>query len=148
MAQWTDVLIEDLKRHEGLRLKAYLCTAGVPTIGYGATRYLDGTKVQLGDSITQSLADLMLKHDVKTAVADARATLPVFDELDGPRKTVWANMAYNLGRARLAGFKNTIAAIVAKDYAQAALRMKQSKWATQVGQRATFLINRMATGKW
>ena len=37
---------------EGVRLKAYKCSAGVPTIGFGNTFYEDGTKVKMGDSIT------------------------------------------------------------------------------------------------
>jgi len=37
---------------EGVRLKAYKCSAGVPTIGFGNTFYEDGTKVKIGDSIT------------------------------------------------------------------------------------------------
>lgn len=41
-----------IKLFEGLRIKAYLCSAGVPTIGFGNTFYEDGSKVKLGDTIT------------------------------------------------------------------------------------------------
>jgi len=41
-----------IKLFEGLRVKAYLCSAGVPTIGFGNTFYEDGSKVKLGDTIT------------------------------------------------------------------------------------------------
>lgn len=41
-----------IKLFEGLRLKAYKCSAGVPTIGYGNTYYPNGDKVQMGDTIT------------------------------------------------------------------------------------------------
>lgn len=34
---------------EGLRLKPYLCPAGVPTLGLGNTFYEDGTKVTMQD---------------------------------------------------------------------------------------------------
>ena len=34
---------------EGLSLKPYLCSAGVPTIGYGNTYYPNGKKVTLKD---------------------------------------------------------------------------------------------------
>jgi lysozyme len=43
-------LLEEL---EGLKLKAYKCSAGVWTIGIGNTFYEDGTKVKEGDSITK-----------------------------------------------------------------------------------------------
>lgn len=38
---------------EGLRLKAYKCPAGVPTIGIGLTVYKDGFKVKLDDVCTK-----------------------------------------------------------------------------------------------
>jgi len=41
-----------IKLFEGVRLKAYKCSAGVPTIGYGNTYYPNGDKVQMGDTIT------------------------------------------------------------------------------------------------
>ena len=36
-------------RFEGYYSHPYLCPAGVPTIGYGATHYLDGRRVTLND---------------------------------------------------------------------------------------------------
>ena len=39
-----------IKRFEGLRLKPYLCPAGVPTISIGCTYYEDGTKVKMTDA--------------------------------------------------------------------------------------------------
>jgi lysozyme len=46
-----------IKSFEGLRLKPYLCSAKVPTIGYGNTFYENKTKVTLKDSaITEQRA--------------------------------------------------------------------------------------------
>lgn len=53
--------IELIKKFEGLKLKPYLCSAGVPTIGYGNTFYENGKKVQLSDPvISQERADQLL----------------------------------------------------------------------------------------
>jgi len=41
--------IELLAELEGLRLKPYLCPAGIPTIGLGNTFYENGTKVTMKD---------------------------------------------------------------------------------------------------
>jgi lysozyme len=41
-----------IKKHEGLRLAAYLCPASVVTIGYGSTRYPNGKKVLLGEKLS------------------------------------------------------------------------------------------------
>ena len=46
-----------IKRFEGCKLRAYKCSAGVFTIGYGNTFYEDGTKVKQGDVITQQRAE-------------------------------------------------------------------------------------------
>ena len=51
-----------IKRHEGVRLQAYLCPAGVWTIGYGHT-----SSVKQGDRISQSQADTYLRADLRTA---------------------------------------------------------------------------------
>jgi lysozyme len=37
---------------EGIKLNAYKCPAGIPTIGVGNTFYLNGNKVKMGDKIT------------------------------------------------------------------------------------------------
>lgn len=37
---------------EGIKLNAYKCPAGVPTIGVGNTFYKNGNKVKIGDKIT------------------------------------------------------------------------------------------------
>jgi len=53
-----------IKKFEGLKLKAYLCPAGLPTIGYGNTRYEDGSTVKLGEQISIDRADKLLMHTV------------------------------------------------------------------------------------
>lgn len=38
-----------IRKYEGLSLKPYICPAGIPTIGYGSTYYLNGVKVTMKD---------------------------------------------------------------------------------------------------
>ena len=57
-----------IKLFEGVRLKAYKCSAGVPTIGYGNTYYPNGDKVKMGDVITLEQArelfdDLIVRYE-------------------------------------------------------------------------------------
>jgi lysozyme len=49
-----------IKEYEGLRLGAYLCSAGVLTIGYGHTG-----GVKEGDLITEQKAEQLLQDDLK-----------------------------------------------------------------------------------
>ena len=140
---WREETKKDLRVHEGKRLKAYVDTVGVWTIGVGHTR-----RVKKGDVATDEQVEKWLEEDLAVAVADAKAVCKCFDQLSGPRKSVVVNMSFNLGLERLAMFQRTLAAICAGDYKQAALHMMDSKWATQVKGRANFLAKRMASGKW
>ena len=64
---------------EGVRLKAYKCSSGVPTIGFGNTFYEDGTKVKIGDSITleraRSLFDGLLPRYEKIVLNKVKRPL-------------------------------------------------------------------------
>lgn len=52
-----------IKHFEGFISKPYLCPAGVATIGYGSTKYVDGKKVKLNDkAINENEATLLLKN--------------------------------------------------------------------------------------
>lgn len=52
-----------ITKHEGLKLKPYLCPAKIPTIGYGNTYYPDGKRVTLLDKdITKQQAFDMFKE--------------------------------------------------------------------------------------
>jgi len=55
-------------KFEGIRLNAYKCSAGVPTIGIGNTYYPNGDKVKMGDTITLEEArdlfdDLIVRYE-------------------------------------------------------------------------------------
>lgn len=52
--------IDLIKIFEGCKLKSYRCPAGVWTIGYGNTFYLDGSKILMGQKISQIEADMLL----------------------------------------------------------------------------------------
>lgn len=56
----SDKAIELIKKHEGLRLNAYLCPANVWTIGYGHT-----LSAKKGDVITAERAVELLKKDLE-----------------------------------------------------------------------------------
>jgi lysozyme len=89
-----------IKQFEGLRLKPYLCSAGVPTIGYGSTMYADGRKVNLKDAaITESqslelLAKTLGKYE--KAVNDYVKVTLTQNEFDA-----LVSFTYNLGAGNL-----------------------------------------------
>lgn len=89
------------RRFEGFRPRPYLCPAGMPTIGYGSTRYLDGRAVQLTDPpINQAQAERMLLVTVH------RIYLPAVLALcpgvtDARRLAALIDFTYNLGAGNL-----------------------------------------------
>lgn len=134
-------LLESVKKHEGLRLKAYQDSEGVWTIGYG-------TNLQTL-TIDKNLADLWLRQKLEEAVREV-SSLPCYDTIknDFVRKDVLIEMIYNLGFNGLMKFKNTIKKINERDWEGAAKEMLSSKWASQVGGRAQTLAARMRTGEY
>ena len=55
--------IDLIKGFEGFSSKPYLCPAGIPTIGYGATFYTNGKKVTMKDkAISEEDAVALLKN--------------------------------------------------------------------------------------
>jgi lysozyme len=83
-----------IKKHEGCKLKAYKCPAGVWTIGYGSTTFPDGRKVKAGDTITQQDAQRMLEYEIRTRLAQMK--LPTW--LSFPQKTAILSWQYNCGQ--------------------------------------------------
>lgn len=86
-----------IKQFEGVRLQAYLCPAGIPTIGYGTTVYPNGKHVALGD--TCNLAE------AQTYLEAGMAAVLRYMEIDGSitrapnpnQAAAFLSLAYNNG---------------------------------------------------
>lgn len=93
----------DLCKHfEGFRAKPYRCPAGIPTIGYGATYYMDGRPVQLTDPpITREVATDLLRFQLERQFFPGVTRLcPTL--ITHPKKlAAIADFAFNLGLGRL-----------------------------------------------
>jgi lysozyme len=91
------------KQYEGLYLRPYLCPAGIPTIGYGTTRYENGVKVMLSDpAITAERARGLLQNELAGVVYPAVLALCPNIISWGPKATAAiVDFTYNLGTGRL-----------------------------------------------
>jgi lysozyme len=131
-------LTQELMRDEGVKLKPYRCTAGKLTIGVGRNIEDNG--------ISNEEAAFMLKADIKNCERDLDILLPGWKNFSDTRQRVLLNMVFNMGRARLSGFKKFLACLKMNDFTGAADQMMDSSWATQVGQRAVRLRDMMLRG--
>lgn len=86
------------RQFEGLRLKAYLCPAGVPTLGYGST----GPDIKLGMTCSREWAEQRMLMDLAAYWARVRNTSPILLTQSGERGGAVLDWAYNLGTARYA----------------------------------------------
>jgi lysozyme len=90
------VLAPVVKRFEGLRLAAYLCPAGIPTIGYGHTK-----GVTLGMTISEAEADALLQADMLVALRATIRECPVLAHESPAKLAAIADFTFNLGAGRL-----------------------------------------------
>ena len=89
------------RRFEGLYLRPYMCPAGVPTIGYGATFYEDRRRVTLADApITEQRAEALLLWHVRRVYLPA--VLRLCPNVTEPGLlAALIDFTFNLGEGRL-----------------------------------------------
>lgn len=156
-----DKLIQELKRDEGVKLKAYTDTVGKRTVGIGRNfedvpfsreecHKIFGTtsitfhvadKILSTRGLTMEQAEYLLSNDIDKCV-DQLSKQPFWSAVAGDdnRSRALVNMCFNLGINGLLGFKNTLGFIAKKDWKNAANNLTQSKWFGQVGDRAKRII--------
>jgi lysozyme len=128
-----------IAKHEGLRLKPYLCPARVPTIGYGNTYYADGKRVTMQDKpITKEQAYELLKIIADKfarqvdAVVTANVTQNQFNAL--------VSFAYNIGMGNFR--KSTLLRMVNLSPHNASIRAQFMRWNKAGGVELRGLTNR------
>lgn len=135
---YRDIAKAQLRVDEGVKTKVYKDSLGIESIGVGRNLRDKG--------LSMLEIDFLLENDLTDAERDARSLVVTFDKLSDARKAVCLNMAFNLGRSRLAGFKRFLGAIHAEAWEQAAAEMLDSTWARQVKGRADRLAEQMRQG--
>jgi len=128
----SDKGIEFIKRHEALRLNAYLDSAGVPTIGYGHT-----LGVRMSDTITKSQAEQLLRGDLITAESEInKHNLNInqnqFDSL--------VSFVFNLGVGNFA--RSTLLRKIKSNPNDPAIRKEFEKWIYAGGKVLNGLVRR------
>ena len=152
-------LLEELVKHEGLRLQVYQDTLGIDTIGIGRNLKDRGiSKEELDEldiptighvyeyGITEADAMVLAENDVQIVEEELLRAHPCVEDLDAVRQLVLVDMAFNMGVPRLCKFKKMWNAVHEKKFDIAAKEMLDSRWATQVKSRSVKLANAMHNG--
>ena len=128
-----------MRRFEGLYLTPYLCPAGVPTIGYGATYYEDGTRVTLFDAaITKERAEALLIWMVRTVYLPQ--VMRLCPGVDNPsRLAALIDFTFNLGGNAL---KNSSLRRKVNAGMWVAVPTELRKWVMAAGRRLRGLVIR------
>ena len=105
-------------KSEGLELKPYLCPAGIPTIGRGATYGPDMEPVTMDDdSISVGVANSMFERDMRHFSDRVRNLIDV--TVTDNQFSALVSLAYNIGTGALRRSK-LLAKLNREDYAGAA----------------------------
>ena len=140
-----DQLRRDLDQDEGCIYEVYLDHLGYPTFGIGhLITYRDREyDWSVGTDVDEDRVQEVFEEDVKTVLSDCKKLYDDFYELPEEAQLIIANMMFNMGYTRLSKFKGMKRGVDAEDWNKAADEMVDSRWYTQVTNRAERLVQRM-----
>lgn len=110
-----------IKKYEGFYADAYLCPAGVPTIGYGSTMWADGRKIKLGEKISLENAEKLLMWEINNKALHIQSLNLNQNQFDAIMSFV-----YNLGLGAL--LKSTLYKKARIDRNDPTIRDEFMKW--------------------
>lgn len=129
-----------IKSFEGCRLKAYKCSAGVVTIGYGSTYYPNRSPIKITDKLNsvQDAEDLLFvtveefENNVSALFYNVTLTQNQFNAL--------VSFAFNLGTGALA--KSTLLKKAKLNPNDKTIALEFAKWVNAGGKKLPGLIRR------
>lgn len=143
-----------ITKHEGYRNKVYRDSLGIPTVGIGLNLLRPDAKIILSRAgldyndvlngnatLTDDQVKTVFQLCLKIAYADVKKYIPNYDSLPKNIKLGLIDLSFNLGYNRLSKFAKTRELIIKGDYKGAANELLNSKWATQVGNRAKNIVS-------
>lgn len=132
--------IDLIKQFEGCRLSPYLDQNDVPTIGFGSTYYLDGTKVTMDDpEITQETAEQLLMVVLSIFAKTVSALVSI--ELNQNQFDALVDFTYNEGPGK---FKSSTLLKLLNQNELDQASEEFPKWNIAGGQTSDGLVRRRA----
>ena len=138
-------LEEQLKIVEGVKYEVYPDSLGKLTFGIGhlITKKDPEYGKQVGTKVSEKRVKEAFGVDLQIVLKEVYAWSSDCNTWPSEVKQIIANMMFNLGRNRMNKFAKLKAAVQAREWKTAANEMADSRWARQVKDRATRLIDRM-----
>ena len=140
-----DRLRGEIAEDEGCKYEIYLDHLGLPTTGIG--HWITGMDQEhgkpVGTVVEQERVKQLFNLDIAVTVEECKVLYEDFDDLPEECQHIIANRMFNMGRPRLSKFKDMKAAVDARDFYAAGSAMIDSRWYTQVPNRARRLVDRM-----
>ena len=140
-----DKLRTEIAEDEGCKYEIYLDHLHLPTFGIGHLITKDDEEYgkPVGTVIEQERVQRVFNLDMAVTVDECKVLYPDFDDLPEECQHIICNRMFNMGRPRLSKFKGMKAGVDARDWNKAADEMVDSRWYTQVPNRARRLVDRM-----
>lgn len=138
-------LRKDLEFDEGIKHEVYLDHLGYKTMGVGhlIKQGEPEYELEVGEAVSEERVAQCFDQDIKIVIDDCEKLYPNFFGFQEEVQLIVANMMFNLGHPRLSKFKKMKEAVDNEDWEEAASQMRDSKWHTQVRNRAERLCIRM-----
>ena len=140
-----DKVRTEIAEDEGCKYEIYLDHLPLPTFGIGHLITKDDEEYgkPVGTVIEQERVQRIFARDMAVTVDECKVLYPDFDDLPEDCQHIICNMMFNMGRPRLSKFKGMKAGVDSRDWKKAADEMVDSRWYTQVPNRARRLVDRM-----
>jgi lysozyme len=136
-------LRELLKRHEGVKTHAYKDHLGYVTVGVGRCLEED-----VGLGLSDDEVDYLLTNDIGRCRKELTSEYSWFGGEDNIRQEALINLSFNIGQTRLRGFVKALGHMENGDYESAGDEFYDSKWASQVGDRAFEICQMIRSGEY
>ena len=138
-------LRDTLKVDEGCVNSIYLDHLNLPTLGIGhlINEWDEEYGKPVGTPVSEERVNELFEKDVQVTLEECEQLFGNFQELPEEVQQILANMMFNLGRPRLSKFRKLCKAVAERNWQECAAQMHDSKWRTQVPNRAERLMTRL-----
>jgi len=136
---------KQLEIDEGVVYEVYNDHLGYPTFGIGHLIRKEDPEFgePVGTPVSKERVADAFAGDFDISVNECKVLYSFWEELPEEVQEILVNMMFNLGRPRLSKFKRMNQALEMGDWKEAAMEGRDSRWHTQVGNRAERLMTRL-----